>query len=104
MPTYTFYDEKTGKEWDDMMPNSEREEYLKDNPHISQIPGGFAFVGDHIMGIGPKQDGGMTENLQRIAAAHPGTPLADRYGGEPTKQQKTRAALKKHGVIQYKYN
>jgi hypothetical protein len=99
MPTYTFYDKKTGKEWDDMMPNSEREEYLKDNPHISQIPGGFAFVGDHIMGVGPKQDGGMTENLQRIAAAHPGTPLADRYGGEPTKQQKTRAVLKKHGVI-----
>ena len=99
MPTYTFYDEKTGKEWDDMMPNSEREEYLKDNPHISQIPGGFAFVGDHIMGVGPKQDDGMTENLQRIAEAHPGTPLADRYGGETTKQQKTRAVLKKHGVV-----
>ena len=99
MPTYTFYDNKTKKQWDDMMPNSEREEYLKDNPHISQIPGGFAFVGDHIMGIGPKQDGGMTENLQRIAEAHPGTPLADRYGGETTKQQKTRAVLKKHGVV-----
>ena len=99
MPTYTFYDSKTKKQWDDMMPNSEREEYLKDNPHISQIPGGFAFVGDHIMGVGPKQDGGMTENLQRIAAAHPGTPLADRYGGEPRKQQKTRAVLKKHGVV-----
>ena len=51
------------------------------------------------MGVGPKQDGGMTENLQRIAAAHPGSALADRYGGEPTKQQKTRAVLKKHGVI-----
>ncbi len=101
MPTYTFYDEKTGEEWDDMMSNSEREEYLKDNPHISQIPGGFAFVGDHIMGIGPKQDGGMTENLQRIAESHPGTPMADRYGsgGSTIKQQKTRAVLKKHGVI-----
>ena len=99
MPTYTFFNELSGVEWDDMMSNSEREKYLKDNPHISQIPGGFAFVGDHIMGVGPKQDGGMTENLQRIAAAHPGTPLADRYGGEPTKQQKTRAVLKKHGVV-----
>jgi len=99
MPTYTFFNELNGMEWDEMMPNSEREEYLKDNPHISQIPGGFAFVGDHIMGIGPKQDGGMTENLQRIAEAHPGTPLADRYGGETTKQQKTRAVLKKHGVV-----
>jgi len=99
MPIYTFYNSETEEEWDDMMPNDEREEYLKDNPHISQIPGGFAFVGDHIMGIGPKQDSGMTENLQRIAAAHPGSALADRYGGEPTKQQKTRSVLKKHGVI-----
>ena len=100
MPTYTFYDKKTGKEWDDMMPNSEREEYLKDNPHISQIPGGFAFVGDHIMGVGPKVDGGFTENMQRIAAAHPGSPLADRYGSNSThKDIKTRNVLKKHGSI-----
>jgi hypothetical protein len=81
------------------MPNSEREEYLKDNPHISQIPGGFAFVGDHIMGMGPKQDGGMTENLQRIAEAHPGSALADRYTNESTKSIKTREVLKKHKVI-----
>ena len=99
MPTYTFYDSKTKKQWDDMMPNSEREEYLKDNPHISQIPGGFAFVGDHIMGMGPKQDGGMTENLQRIAEAHPGSALADRYSNDTTKSIKTREVLKKHKVI-----
>ena len=99
MPTYTFFNELTGIEWDEMMSNSEREKYLEKHSNITQIPGGFAFVGDHIMGMGPKQDGGMTENLQRIAAAHPGTPLADRYGGEATKQQKTRAVLKKHGVI-----
>ena len=99
MPTYTFFNELSGVEWDEIMSNPEREEYLKNNPHVKHIPGGFAFVGDHIMGIGPKQDGGMTENLQRIAEAHPGTPLADRYGGEPTKQQKTRAVLKKHGVV-----
>ena len=99
MPTYTFYESKTKKQWDDMMPNSEREEYLKDNPHISQIPGGFAFVGDHIMGMGPKQDGGMTENLQRIAEAHPGSALADRYTNESTKSIKTREVLKKHKVI-----
>ena len=102
MPTYTFYDNKTKKQWDDMMPNSEREKFLEDNPHINQVPGGFATVGDHLMGVGPKQDGGMTENLQRIAESHPGTPMADRYasgGGNTIKQQKTRAVLKKHGVI-----
>ena len=99
MPTYIFRDDKTGETWEDMMSNSQREIYLKNNPEINQVPGGFATVGDHLMGVGPKQDGGMTENLQRIAEAHPGTPLADRYGGETTKQQKTRAVLKKHGVV-----
>ena len=99
MPIYTFFNELNGMEWDEMISNAEREEFLAKNPHIRQIPGGFATVGDHIMGVGPKQDGGMTENLQRIASAHPGSALADRYGGEPTKQQKTRAVLKKHGVI-----
>jgi len=99
MPTYTFYHEPSDIEWDEMMSNAEREKFLNENLHITQVPGGFAFVGDHIMGVGPKQDSGMTENLQRIADAHPGSALADRYGGEPTKQQKTRAVLKKHGVI-----
>ena len=102
MPTYTFYDSKTKKEWDDMMPNSEREEYLINNPHISQIPGGFATVGDHLMGVGPKQDNGMTENLQRIAESHPGTPMAERYApssSKSTKDIRTRQVLKKHGVI-----
>ena len=101
MPTYTFYNEQNGIEWDDMMSNSEREKFLEENPNVTQVPGMFSFVGDHIMGVGPKQDNGMKENLQRIAESHPGTPMADRYGsgGSTIKQQKTRAVLKKHGVI-----
>ena len=101
MPTYTFYNNHSGIEWDDMMSNSEREKFLGENPNVTQVPGMFSFVGDHIMGVGPKQDNGMKENLQRIAESHPGTPMADRYGsgGSTIKQQKTRAVLKKHGVI-----
>jgi len=99
MPVYTFYNSKTKKQWDDIMPNVEREKFLKDNPHISHIPGGFSFVGDHIMGVGPKVDGGFTDNMQRIAAAHPGSPMADRYGSSTTKSIKTRDMLKKHGAI-----
>ena len=100
MPTYTFYDSKTKKQWDDMISNDEREKFLEDNPHISQIPGGFNFVGDHIMGVGPKVDGGFTENMQRIASAHPGSPLADRFGGrtQTHKEIKTRAAINKHAT------
>jgi len=102
MPTYTFYNNYSGIEWDDMMSNSEREKFLKENPNVTQVPGMFSFVGDHIMGVGPKQDNGMTENLQRIAESHPGTPIADRYAPSASKSVKdirTRQVLKKHGVI-----
>jgi hypothetical protein len=99
MPTYTFKDNNTGLTFEEFMGMNKREKYLKDNPHIHQVPVMFAFVGDHIMGVGPKQDGGMTENLQRIAENHPGSALADRYGSSKTKDQKTRAVMKKHGAI-----
>ena len=100
MPTYTFFNEKTEVEWDVMMSNAEREQYLKDNPDVSQIPGGFVIAGDHIMGAGPKVDGGFTENMQRIASAHPGSPLADRFGGSTQTHQeiKTRDAINKHAT------
>ena len=100
MPTYTFFNEKTEVEWDVMMSNAEREQYLKDNPDVSQIPGGFVVAGDHIMGAGPKVDGGFTENMQRIASAHPGSPLADRFGGSTQTHQeiKTRDAINKHAT------
>jgi len=102
MPTYTFFNEEAGVEFDLFMSIAEREQYLKDNPKITQMPSAPALVGDHVMGRGPKVDGGFTENMQRIAESHPGTPLADRYGSSSTrstKEIKTREVLKKHGVL-----
>ena len=57
MPTYTFIDNDTGLTFDEFMGMSEKDQYLEDNPHISQVPVMFAFVGDHIMVAGPKTDG-----------------------------------------------
>ena len=102
MPTYTFMDNITGFAFDEFMGMNERETYLKDNPHISQVPVMFAYVGDHIMGAGPKSDSGFNERMEQIANSHPGSPLADRYGGTKTKSHKeikTRNVLKKHKVI-----
>ena len=49
------------------------------------------------MNSGPKVDGGFQESMQRIASAHPDSPLADRYGsGRTSKQIKTKEILKKH--------
>ena len=102
MPTYTFMDNITGFAFDEFMGMNERETYLKDNPHISQVPVMFAYVGDHIMGAGPKSDSGFNERMEQIANSHPGSPLADKYGGTKNKSHKeikTRNVLKKHKVI-----
>ena len=104
MPTYTFIDDSIdgGYEWDEMMSISEKEEFLLKNKQIRQVIKPVALAGDHLMGVGPKVDGGFTENMQRIAESHPGTPLADRYGSSSTKTDKeikTREVLKKHGVL-----
>ena len=85
MPTYTFYDEASGIQWDDMMSISEKEDFLKNNQQITQVP----------------VDSGWKEVMSKISEAHPKSPLADRYGG-PTKTHneiKTREVLKKHGVL-----
>ena len=98
MPTYRFKNMNSGKEYDEFMSNAEREIYLKTHPLITQIYTPIAIVGDHVMGVGPKVDGGFTENMQRIAAAHPDSPLADKFGGSTMSHQeiKTRRAIDKH--------
>ena len=98
MPTYTFYDEASGIEWDEFLSMAEREKFLKEISQITQVIVPVAIVGDHVMGVGPKVDGGFTENMQRIAGAHPGSPLADKFGGSTQTHQeiKTRDAIDKH--------
>ena len=98
MPTYTFYDEASGIEWEQFLSMAEREKFLKENLQIKQVIVPVAIVGDHVMGVGPKVDGGFTENMQRIAGAHPGSPLADKFGGSTQTHQeiKTRDAIDKH--------
>jgi hypothetical protein len=99
MPTYTFIDDSIdgGMEWDEFLSIAEKEKFLKKNKQIRQVIKPVALAGDHIMGVGPKVDGGFNENMQRIAAAHPGSPLADRYGGgESHKRIKIRDAVDKY--------
>ena len=99
MPTYTFKNNDTEVVYDEFMGMSEKDKYLADNPHISQVPVMFSYVCDHIMGVGPKVDSSFNERLQQIANSHPGSPLADRYGKSSHKEIKTRNVLKKHKVI-----
>ena len=103
MPTYDFINTHTGEEWTEMMSIANMESLLENNPEIKQAWNSAPMIaGDHIMGAGPKVDGGFTERLEQIGNSHPGSPLANRYGGTKTKSHKeikTRNVLKKHRVI-----
>ena len=37
MPTYSFENKKTGKEWTDIMTIAEKEKYLKKHKNVKQI-------------------------------------------------------------------
>ena len=95
MPRYTFYNKRTKKEWVDYMTIAEMESYLEKNKHIHQVLQPINIVSG-VQGITHKTDGGWNDNLNRIAEAHPNSPLADRYKKRGTKEVKTRELIKKH--------
>ena len=101
MPTYTIFNEHAGMEYEVFMSISEYEQFMKDNPHCKRVwDSAPAVVGDHISGVGPKVDSGFTENMQRIAEAHPNSPMADRYGVNKTHARiKSEQIAKKHGLL-----
>ena len=97
MPTYIFKNMTTGEEFEKFMSISEKETYLKQHATIAQLPNAINFVGDHIMGVGPKNDEGFKERMSQIAAAHPNSHLADKYKtGESHKKLKTKQVIRKH--------
>ena len=91
MPSYSFKNNETGEEWEEFFSISGREEFLEQNPHITQLPSMVSIVSDT---GGIKNDNGWGDNMQRIAEAHPGSPLARRYGKKSTKEINTRNVLK----------
>ena len=96
MPTYNFKNNKTGEEFEEFFTIAGREDYLKDNPHIQQLPSLISISG----GVGGiKNDSGWGDNMSRIAEAHPGSPFARRYGKKSTKDINTRQVLKKHKIL-----
>ena len=97
MPTYKIYDEKSGIEWTESLSIAERTKFLDDNKQIRQVVVPVAVVGDHVMGVGPKTDGGFEERMSQIANAHPGSPLASKYkSNESHAKIKARSIIDKH--------
>ena len=100
MPLYTFMNKDTDEVFTEMMSISQREEYLSQNPNITQQ----IVKVNMISGTGIKNDNGWKENLSRIAEAHPNSTLADQVGGRSNKTVKNVNALNKSGVRKGKYS
>ena len=72
MPTYTFIDTQTGEQFDKLMKIAEREQFLKENPHIQSVITAPAITGDHVT---IKKDTGFKEVLQKINERNPHNDL-----------------------------
>jgi hypothetical protein len=96
MPTYSFIDTETGEEFDSFMKMSEREEFLKENPHIQTVLTTPAIVSG-VVGAGSlKVPDGFKEVLSKVSEKHRGSPLAERYGKKSIKEAKNSEVVKKH--------
>jgi len=96
MPTYRFKDHNTGKVWEELMLIAEMEKFKK-KKHIELLPPTQMNIVSGVGTIDGKTDSGWKDNLQRIAAAHPESALAERYGsGESSAKLKAKQVIKKH--------
>ena len=78
MPSYTFRDTTTGKEWDDIMSLSEREKFLKENPHIEQALCAPALVDPSrvgVKGVKNKPDSSFRDLLKTMKKKHRGSTI-----------------------------
>jgi hypothetical protein len=73
---------------------SEREEYLKINPHIQPVATAAAIVGG--VSIKDKVPDGFKEVLSKVAESHPTSNVAKKHGRKTTKRLKTEQLVKKH--------
>ena len=94
MPTYKFYDHENNQSFEDFLSIVEKDKLLKLNPHIEQVPNGFAIVST-VGNLDSKTDGGFREVMSKIAEQNPNTPHAERYGSRSIKDVKMEQAVKK---------
>jgi hypothetical protein len=94
MPTYNFYDSELDEEFEMFMKIAEREEYLKENPHIKPVVSAPVLIsGTTVINKVPE---GFKEVLSRVAEAHPESAVGDRYGKKSIKNIRTKNIVNRH--------
>jgi hypothetical protein len=96
MPTYSFFNSETGEEFESFMKISERDEYLKSNPHIQPVVTAPAIVSGVSTSMQNRVPDGFKEVLSKVSEAHPGSALAQKHSRKSIKQARTEQVVKKH--------
>jgi len=99
MPTYNFLDTETGEEFEALMKISEREVFLKENPHIQAVIMAPAIVGG--VSIKDKVPDGFKEVLSKVAENHKGSVVGEKHGKRSIKEVKTKRVV--DGLYKKKY-
>jgi len=73
MPSYSFENTETNEQFDLILSMSERETYLKDNPHVKQIFKRFPGVVDPVRLGRKKPDDGFRDVLRNVKHHHGGS-------------------------------
>lgn len=96
MPTYEFVDTEKEEIFEKFMSFSQREQFLKENPHIKSIisaPGIISYAGGDLYSRTPS---GFKDVLAKVAEAHPSSTVAERFGKRSIKQTRTDEVVKKY--------
>ena len=96
MPTYNFFNTETGEEFESFMRISERDEYLKSNPHIQPVVTAPAILSGVSTSTQNRVPDGFKEVLSKVSEAHPGSDLAQKHTRKTIKQARTEQVVKKH--------
>ena len=95
MPTYRFYNRKTGLVYEEYMMMSELEKLVK-KKHIELLPPTQMNIVSSVGSVDGKTDSGFKEVLSKVSEAHPNSPLAERYGKRSVKDTQIERVRKKH--------
>ena len=95
MPTYRFYNRKTGLVYEEYMMMSEMEKLVK-KKHIELLPPTQMNIVSSVGSVDSYTDSGFKEVLSKVSEAHPNSPLASRYGKRSVKDTQIERVRKKH--------
>ena len=94
MPTYNFIDTETQEEFEVVMKIAEREEFLRENPHIQPV----ITAPNIVSGVSSSQriPSGFNDVLSKVAEAHPNSTVGKRHKRKSIKEVRTDRIVKKY--------